>query len=373
MFRSGIVDLALHGGQAPKWLFQRMVDLCQSITEFIILEYGLGELMRRLSDPFWFQSLSCALGFDWHSSGTTTVTCGALKKALKANKHGIAVAGGKGRVCLKTPQEIKKIGNDLNLSNERIEKLIYTSRMAAKIDNTAIQDGHNLYHHVFLLTEHGEWAVIQQGLNKITNYARRYHWFSENFNNFTTDPQNGIFGIKNNNAVLNMVSKKSIQSQRIAVDLVKDNPNNLRNDWIKISNIAHQKNLDNWLGNNDYLKNYQFLTMPRNINWDKMKEIYEFQPKDYEELLSIYGVGPNTVRALALISELVYGEKPSWSDPVKFSFAVGGKDGVPYPIDREAMDESIRFLKIGIDNAKIRKYEKLRAIKRINILIHSLN
>ena len=364
MPKTGFANLPLHGGRAPKWLFKRMVALSKGIIEVMILEYRNEELLRRLSDPFWFQALSCVLGYDWHSSGTTTVTCGALKEAIDPTDHGLAITGGKGNASRKTPLQIEEIGNTYNFSSSKIDTLKYSSRMAAKVDNTAIQDGHQLYHHVFLFSEKGIWAVIQQGMNNVTGYARRYHWFSDQVNNFVCDPHNVILGEKNKPKVLNMVSKKSDSTQKICIDLVNDHPRHLKNNWAKLTIISSQKTLDNWKipGENDFL---ECLDMPRSLNWKKMKEIYDFQPKNYEDLLAIRGVGPITVRALALISDLIYGEKPSWQDPVKYSFTVGGKDGVPFPVDRKAMDESTEILKSGIEQAKIGNREKLQAIKRL--------
>jgi hypothetical protein len=207
-------------------------------------------------------------------------------------------------------------------------------------------------------------------MNDVTGYARRYHWFSDNVTNFVCEPHNAILGEKNKSTVLDMVSKKSESSQKTCVDLVSDHPRHLKNDWAKITIISNQKTLDNWKKpiKNDFV---DCIDMPRSINWNKMKEVYNFQPKNYEDLLSIRGVGPNTVRALALISDLIYGEKPSWQDPVKYSFTVGGKDGVPFPVDRNAMDESTDILKLGIEQAKIGNRDKLQAIKRLNSFVSS--
>ena len=364
MNRTGVANLPLHGGKAPRWLFKRMVALSQGIVEIITLEYGKEEFLRRLSDPFWFQALSCVLGYDWHSSGCTTVTCGALKEAIDPTQYGLAVTGGKGKASRKTPQQIEEISSTYNFSTTRIDGLKHYSRMAAKIDNTAIQDGHQLYHHVFVFTEDGSWAVIQQGMNEITGYARRYHWFSEHFDSFICEPHDAILGEKNELNVLDMVSQDSQSTQKISVDLVNEHPRHLKNDWAKLTINRGQKTLDNW---KDHRKNdlVRCLDMPRSINWNKMREIYDFQPKNYEELLGMRGVGPNTVRALALISDLIYGEKPSWRDPVKYSFTVGGKDGVPYPVNRKAMDESTQIIKSGIEQAKIGNKDKLYAIKRL--------
>ncbi|PNX48144.1 MAG: hypothetical protein BV457_04375 [Thermoplasmata archaeon M9B1D] len=363
MVRTGIANLPLHGGTAPKWLFKRMVKLSEGIIQVIIHEYGKDEFLKRISDPFWFQSLSCVLGFDWHSSGCTTVTCGALKEAIKPEEYGFAIAGGKGKASRKTIQQIEKIGEIFCFTDSKIKELQYCSRMSAKVDSAAVQDGHNLYHHVFLFTENGKWGVIQQGMNSDTNYARRYHWLS-GFDSFVADPHSSIIG-KKIDEVLNMASKNSSSSQKTCVDLVCENPRHLVNDWASLTRLETQTTLDEINDSNNHSKHVTCLDMPRTINWNKMREIYDFQPKNYEEFLSLAGVGPKTVRALALISDLIYGEKPSWRDPVKYSFTVGGKDGVPYPVERSIMDEVTEIIKQGINQAKIGYNEKLHAFRRL--------
>ena len=369
MPKTGVANLPLHYGKAPKWLFKRMVALSRAITEVIIIEYGKDEFLQRISNPFWFQALACVLAWDWHSSGATTVTCGALKEAINPEEFGFAIAGGKGKASRKTLIEIENISNIYNLSTTAINELQYSSRMAAKIDNTAIQDGYNLYHHVFIFSENGKWAVIQQGMNPENNYARRYHWLSEHVENFVCEPHNAIVGNARQEMVLDMIAKQSSSTQKISVDIVNDNPNHFKRDWAELTRHCNQKTLDNWMKNQCDNKQVDYLLMPRSINWQKMREIYDFQPKNYEELLAIRGVGPNTVRALALISDLIYGEKPSYKDPVKYSFTVGGKDGVPYPVDRKAMDESIDFLKTSIQSAKICNKDKIKAIRRLHNFI----
>ena len=365
MSRTGVANLPLHPGKAPRWLFKRMVLLSKGIIEVISYEYGKDEFLRRISDPYWFQALSCVLGFDWHSSGTTTVTCGALKEAITSEEYGFTVAGGKGKASRKTPYEIEKTGELYNFSTAKIEDLKYSSRMAAKIDNTAIQDGHDLYHHVFLFSENGLWTVIQQGMNDHTNYARRYHWLSDHFDSFVYEPHNAILG-ERMTKVLDMTSRHSENCQKTSVDIVKDNPLHLRRDWAELTRPHYQRTLDNWMTLREYDKPMECLSMPRSINWAKMKEIYDFQPKNYEELLSLKGVGPNTVRALALISDLIYGEKPSWQDPVKFTFAHGGKDAVPKPVDLPTYSKSIEFLEEALKKAKINDKEKMYALKRLH-------
>jgi len=364
MPKTGVANLPLHPGKAPRWLFTRMVALSRGLTEIIAYEYGKDEFLRRISDPFWFQALSCVLGFDWHSSGCTTVTCGALKEAINPEDFGFAITGGKGKASRKTLEEIEQYADRYNLSTTVIKELQYSSRMAAKVDNTAIQDGYNLYHHVLIFSEDGKWAVIQQGLNNVNSYARRYHWLSENVESFVCEPHNAIVDDNRQELVLDMTAKQSVSTQKTSVDLVNDDPMHLKTDWADLTRPHNQMTLDNWIPSKNNTS-VECLAMPRNINWTKMREIYEFQPKNYEELLAIRGIGPNTVRALALISDLIYGEKPSWKDPVKYSFTVGGKDGVPYPVDRKAMDESATILQQGIQQAKIGETEKIQALRRL--------
>lgn len=365
MPKTGIANLPLHSGKAPRWLFKRMVALSKGISEVLLYEYGTDEFLRRLSEPFWFQAFSCVLGYDWHSSGTTTVTCGALREAINPMDFGISFCGGKGNASRNTLTEIEMYSEKYNLSTSVVERLQYCSRMAAKVDNTAIQDGHTLYHHVFIVSENKRWAVIQQGMNNKTSYARRYHWLSENVECFVCEPHNAIVGDDRVEKVLNMTAKKSRVAQKVSVDLVNDNPLHLRCDWAELTRHHTQKTLDNWISPDLKRHSYPHLEMPRTINWQKMKEIYDVHPTNYEELLELKGVGPNSVRALALISDLLYGEKPSWEDPVRFSFTVGGKDGVPYPINRKAMDESTEIIRTGVEEAKIGEKEKIQALQRL--------
>jgi len=366
MPKTGVANLPLHDGKAPKWLFKRMVLLSRGIIEVMSYEYGKDEFIRRISDPFWFQSLSCVLGFDWHSSGTTTVTCGALKEATRVQEYGFTMAGGKGKASRKTLKQIEENGEIYNFSTAKIDKLKYSSRMAAKIDNIAIQDGHDLYHHIFLFSEDGLWGVIQQGMNSETNFARRYHWLSEHVDSFVHEPNNAVIGKKCQDFVLDMTAKESESNQKTCIDLLNDNPRHIRRDWAELTRHHSQRTLYN-LGLPEHKhESVAALNMPRSINWNKMREIYDFQPKNYEEFVAIRGVGSNTVRSLALISDLIYGDKPSWSDPVKYSFAVGGKDCVPFPVDRDAMDESIEIIRLGIERAKIGDKDKINAIRRLH-------
>jgi hypothetical protein len=366
MYRTGVANLPLHGGKAPAWLTTRMRKLAKEMTTIIIDEYGTDAFLARLSDPYWFQALGCVLGYDWHSSGVTTVVTGILKQALSPEEHGVAVCGGKGKASRKTPTEITDAAEQFGFSENSINALTYTSRMVAKVDNSAIQAGYQLYHHAFLVTENKKWAVIQQGMSPEDRTARRYHWLSDNVTNFVVEPHNAIVGDAKREKALNMTAKTSEGARKASVDIAKESPNRL----IRLFEAARplqQKSLKEWLPqtNDNQQQSIAVLQMPRNINWKMLRQVYDFQPKNYEELLSVKGVGPATVRGLALVAELVYGEKPSWEDPVKYSFCVGGKDGVPFPVNRRAYDEIIEFFQNAVKQAKVGDKEKTRSLQSL--------
>ncbi|MEM0466074.1 MAG: DUF763 domain-containing protein [Candidatus Thermoplasmatota archaeon] len=366
MVQTGIAHLPLHPGKAPRWLFQKMVTLSQGILEMLIYEYGIDEVLRRLSDPFWFQAFSCVLGFDWHSSGTTTVTCGALKEALNKENLGLGVAGGKGTASRNTLNDIERLAERYALSSQTLQQIQYASRMSAKVDSSAVQDGYELYHHVIIFSETGRWAVIQQGLNNDHAYARRYHWLSENVTKFICEPHTAIVGDQTQLGVLDMTASQSISTQKISVDLVNDHPSHLKHDWAELLRPAHQRTLDDWTSPEHNKTSIEYLHMPRNINWQLMQEIYDVHPHNYEELIALPGVGPATVRALALIADLIYGEPPSWKDPIRYTFAHGGKDGVPFPVDQPTYQQSIDMIHEAVRQARISEHQKRDALKRFH-------
>jgi hypothetical protein len=368
MNRSGVVDLPLHGGTAPYWLVKRMKSLAHAIFETIIDEYGVRGAIEKLADPLWFQSLSCALAYDWHSSGTTTVVCGVLKSVIAPEEFGIAVAGGKGKASRNTLSDIDAIGAKLRLSDGKIEALKYASRLSAKVDNACIQDGYQLYHHSMVISEKGEWAVIQQGMNPRDRYARRYHWLSSSVKKYDEEPHQGIVGVLHEN-VLDMTSKESRGCRDVSVDLAKTEPGELERLYKALGGSGNKRRrmkegqrtlfefdkLRKGSVNVEDARSKELIyRLPRRINLDALRVAYDKQPENYEQFLGIRGVGPATVRALALISDLIYGEKPSWRDPVKFSFAFGGKDGVPYPVDKRTMDETTEILSNAVKEAKAR-------------------
>jgi hypothetical protein len=289
-------------------------------------------------------------------------------------EHGIAVCGGKGRISRQAPLEIEKVGEKFGFSSDKINALRYASKMSAKVDNTAVQAGYQLYHHAFFVAEDEKWAVIQQGMCPTDRTARRYHWLSDNTKSFVVEPHNAIVGDAKRDVALDMTAKESEGCRKTSVDIAKEPPKKSM-QMLMSTRPVYQKSLQEWLpiAADTAWKKYPIdvLSMPRNINWKVLQEVYEFQPSSYEELLGFRGVGPATVRGLALIAELIYGEKPSWKDPVKYSFAYGGKDGVPYPVNRKAMDESIQILKQAIQEAKVEGKEKMRSLQRLRHFVPS--
>ncbi len=361
---TGFTELPLHWGKAPKWLVDKMKKLSYQVAYLIIEDQGRRGFLEKLSDPFWFQAFGCLLGFDWHSSGLTTVTTGVLRSALSKGDLGVMVAGGKA-MAKKTPEQIEEIANSFNISSSKLEEWVRASRLTAKVDSVAIQAGYGLYHHAFIATEDGDWAVIQQGMNPENRLARRYHWVSFKIRDMVNEPHSGIVGYKSNKPVLNMVARESEGARRASVDIARD-----------ISALTALKRLqlrvkpiDSWTGkvSREWVVIEGF-RMPMDVNWAKLKALYEYQPKNYEELLLFKGVGAKTIRALALASELIYGEEPSWRDPVKYSFAHGGKDGVPYPVDRRTYERTISYLREVIEALELGSEDKKLILKRLSKL-----
>jgi len=344
MSRTGFAHLPLHGGKAPRWLFERMVLLAREIVVFVVAELGPQEVLRRLSDPYWFQAFGCVLGFDWHSSGVTTTVCGALKEGLRGREAdtGIYVAGGKGATSRKTPAEIaaacERLGRDP-------QPLIYASKISAKVDNSAVQDGYQLYHHAFLFTPRGEWCIVQQGMNDATSTARRYHWLSDNVASFVNEPHAAVC-CDATAETLNLVAAESAAVRDAAAALAAQRPEVTLLEMPR----RHAVSLDDI--NPKYLQKILLRT-------------YEAAPRDFESLLAIEGVGPKTLRALALTSELIYGTAASRRDPARYSFAHGGKDGTPFPVDRATYDTTIEVMRSALNGARLDRSEKVAAFRRL--------
>jgi hypothetical protein len=350
MKRSGSADLPLHYGYVPKWLAERMAKLGLAITESIITEYGKEEVLRRLSDPFWFQSMGAVMGMDWHSSGITTSVMGALKRAVNpfSKELGIYICGGKGKHSTNTPAELLRIADATGLDGH---DLVRSSKLSAKVDNTAVQDGFQLYTHNFILADTGQWTVVQQGMDPLTKTARRYHWHSANVRSFIEEPHTGVCGI-NQGMILNLTATDAAPSRSGILDISGEDPNKI-------------------------LQEFQHLRMPghhdvraEDVNLQRLGSTlwlaHEQQPKDFEELLLLQGVGPRTIQSLALVSEVIHGSPSRFADPARFSFAHGGKDGHPFPVPTKVYDETISVLRHAVDKAKIGYTEKAEAIKKLH-------
>ncbi|WP_309491833.1 DUF763 domain-containing protein [Candidatus Hecatella orcuttiae] len=365
MRRSGVLELKLHYGTAPQWLVSRMVRLAKVIFRVMVDELGVEELLVRLSDPLFFQACSNVLGFDWDSSGSTTVTCGVLKDVFREEDLGIKAAGGKGEASKKTLEEIETLSEPLGLSTSRVEELKYASRMTAKVDSAAIQAGYQIYHHTLFMAEGGSWVVVQQGLNPATRTARRYHWQSRNLKSFVEEPHSGIWGEKVHKQVLDMTAQESGECRKTCRDLVVDNPDKTLRPYLVVAPPS-QQTLEGWLSSVAAAKFYRVYS--GKVNWQALREAYEVKPKDFQEVLAVKGIGPATVRGLALVSQLIYGAKPSWKDPLRFSFAFGGKDGVPFPVRKRAMEKAAEYLKQAVEAAELGRKDKLDALKRLGSL-----
>jgi len=368
MISRGIATFTLDEGKCPKWLFDRMVSLSKRIIYAIIAEEGPEVFIKRISDPVWFQSLGTVLAFDWNASGLTTILTAALKEAIRGSEKdlGIFICGGKGKTSLKTPQEIINWAEKISLPEKLAENLVYNSKMAAKVDNSLIQDGFSIYHHVFFFSKSGSWTVVQQGMNIQNQSARRYHWYSQNIKDLIEEPHSGIATPQKIPFVLDMTNKRSKENREISRQLVFQSFNSLMKDinllrkhytpvskMISFGGGSYQLTLLN-------LENKEFYWHPV-LKEDFSKSRYlekilwglcSQKPESYEKLLATPGVGPKTIRALALVAEVIYGAKPSYEDPARYSFAHGGKDATPYPVDRLTYDQTIEKLKSFLSKSK---------------------
>jgi len=350
MKRSGSANLPLHYGYVPQWLASRMAKLGLAITESIIAEYGKNEILRRLSDPFWFQSFGAVMGMDWHSSGITTSVMGALKRAInpQAKELGIFICGGKGKSSRQAPQELISVADRTGLDGNY---LVRCSKLSAKVDNTAIQDGFQLYMHNFIVSDTGEWTVVQQGMNTDNKTARRYHWHSEGLQSFVEEPHTAICG-PNQGVILNMTDAGAHPVRNAVLDLTYQKPEQM-------------------------MQEIQQLIMPtrhevraEDIDLRRLGSVlwvaHEAQLEDFEELVLLEGVGPRTMQSLALVSEVIYGTPSRFKDPARFSFAHGGKDGHPFPVPVNVYDETIHTLQTAVQKAKIDNGEKQTALKKLH-------
>ena len=389
--RRQLAHLPLHTGAAPAYLFQRMWRLAGAITMAVVDEYGAPEMLRRLSDPWWFQAFGCVLGFDWHSSGVTTVTCGAMKEAYKhfGDDLGIHVAGGKGGTSRKTPGEIAAVADRCSITGG--EKLVFASKMSAKVDSAAVQDGYDLYHHSFFFTGDGNWCVVQQGMSDANKFARRYHWLGAAVDDFVVEPHFAIDDLghasiaregraasppvarPHEQLLLNMTASEADSNRSASVDLVGWNPDKLMAELRKFTDGP------------TLFAPARHEVLPADVNVDRLEKIvrqtHDAHPADFKTLLGAKGVGPATVRALSLLAELIYDAPASHKDPADatklppvlanknwadYSYAHGGKDGTPHPVDRPTYDTSIDVLSEAVRKSRAGETEKTDALRRLS-------
>jgi hypothetical protein len=356
MKRSGTADLPLHGGRVPPWLASRMTELGTVIAEHVVLEYGVGEFLTRLSDPFWFQAFGAVMGMDWHSSGITTSVMGALKKGLNPlfDELGVMVCGGRGRHSIRTPDELRSFGMKTGLDGEA---LVRTSRITARVDNNAIADGFQLYLHSFVITKSGEWAVVQQGMNEENRSARRYHWHSSALRDFVSDPHTAIMG-KPQGEIQNLVDARAAKAQQALLAIAKEPVEAALSEARRLVMPAHHD------------------VRAKDVDLKRLGAVlavaHEQDLRDFASLLLVEGLGPRTLQSLALIAEVVHGAPSRFSDPARFSFAHGGKDGHPFPVPLKTYDESLAILRRSLEAARLNHTEKVQGFKRLDRLTRTV-
>jgi uncharacterized protein len=350
MKRSGIADLPLHGGRVPPWLAERMTRLGTAITDTVVHHYGTSAFLTRLSDPFWFQALGAVMGMDWHSSGITTSVMGALKRGLAPRAHelGLYVCGGRGRFSRNTPNELRSLANRCGFDGEA---LVRTSRLTARIDNNAIDDGFQIYLHSFVVSAAGEWAVVQQGLNDASGMARRYHWHSAAVRDFVAEPHAAIVG-ENQGTIMNLVDAKADRAQSALLEIANEHPEKTISAARHLRLPAHHD------------------VKSKDVDLKRLGAVlavaYDRGLHDFAELLLLEKLGPRTLQSLALVAEVVHGAPSRFNDPARFSFAHGGKDGHPFPVPLKTYDESLNFLRHSLEAAKLGHTEKLDGFRRLD-------
>ena len=384
---SGHADLPLHTGTVPRWLADRMMVLGTLITESLVENFGPDEVLVRLSDPLWFQSFGAVMGMDWHSSGITTSVMYALKRGLnpRAKELGIYVCGGRGKYSRMTPDELLDIAGREGMNGD---ELVRNSKLVAKVDNNAVQDGFQLYQHNFILTKTGNWAVVQQGMNTEEKKARRYHWCSTNLRSFVEEPHSGVVG-DNKGQILNLTDSKADGARNSILEMSHEDPERMLKEIVQIQKPASEMIL---LQNGSVtaispspvqgelfpeLTTERSIVMPshhevraEDVNLKRLGGVlataYANQPKDFESLMLTPGLGPRTLQSLALVSEVIYGTPSRFTDPARFSFAHGGKDGHPFPVPLKIYDESIRILRDSIEKSKLGYKDKSDCIRRLH-------
>lgn len=405
---TGHADLPLHYGTVPRWLADRMMVLGTLIVESLIQNYGKKEVLRRLSDPLWFQSLGSVMGMDWHSSGITTSVMYALKRGInpRAKEFGLYICGGRGKYSRRTPEELIALANSSGLDGD---DLVRSSRLCAKVDNTAVQDGFQLYQHNFILSSEGDWAVVQQGMNENSKTARRYHWCSANIKSFVEEPHTAVTG-ENQGEILNLAAKEASGTRGAIMDFTKETPDRVIHEIKKIaepdssfsvgyggSSKSVAKKTDSSQGllfpefadsslpekikieinENEIIHSERNIILPQHhevrqedVDLKRLGAVlataYESQPQDFESLLLTPGLGPRTLQSLTLVSEVIHGTPSRFSDPARFSFAHGGKDGHPFPVPLKVYDESIRVLRDSIEKSRLGYNDKSECLRRLH-------
>src|SRR5688572_21609248 len=356
MKRSGVADLPLHGGRVPPWLASRMETLGTAIVEAVIHHYGRSALLTRLSDPFWFQALGSVMGMDWHSSGITTSVMGALKKGLNPRAHdlGIFVCGGRGRQSRKTPDELRVIAGRISLDGDA---LVRTSRLTARIDNNAVDDGFQIYLHSFVLTADGQWAVVQQGMNEASGLARRYHWHSATVRDFVTEPHTAIVG-QPAGTIQNLVDRRAQPAQQALLAIAREDPVRTLDEVRRLEMPARHD------------------VRARDVNEKRLGAVlalaHERDLRDFASFLLLEQLGPRTLQSLALVAEVVHGTPTRFDDPARFSFAHGGKDGHPFPVPLTVYDETIGVLRRALAAARLGRSEKLQGFSRLDAFTRTI-
>ncbi len=375
---TGYADLPLHSGHVPPWLLKYMMRLGKAVLEIMLMELGPTQVLKRFSNPLWFQAFNNVIGMDWDSSGSTTVTTAVIREALNGLNADIRVAGGKGKASLKTPEELRMLSEALGLSSSLTESLIRVSRLGAKADNDLLQDGFRLYHHAVAINSRGEWVIIQQGMNPETRFARRYHlaWFVSE--EVTLEPHSGVASDMGGRP-LNLTARSSLSSRKVMLDLMNESPKKVFRELAVVNAYLKGQRI---LFGEEVKPPREIIKIPyyRPIRLSSgllkvLNSVYEIRPSRLEEALLLKGIGPEVLRALALISELIYREPPSLKDPVthpfsplKYSYAVGGKDGIPYPVREDVVKSVINELTQVIQDAKLGSKERLRALKALKAL-----
>ena len=356
MKRSGFADLPLHGGYVPRWLSVRMQKMGTAIVESIVHHYGASEFLTRISDPFWFQAFGSVMGMDWHSSGITTSVLAALKRGLNPRAHelGIYVCGGRGRQSRQTPEELIAVAENTGVDGS---SLVRASRLTAKIDNNAIGDGFQLYLHGFILTRAGEWAVVQQGMKGDRGLARRYHWHSASVRDFVCEPHTGIVG-RNEGVILNLIDQRALPAQDALLRIAAQDPGVTLREVRRLIMPAHH---DVRIGDVDLERLGAVLAVS-----------YDRQLRDFASLLLTEKLGPRTLQTLALVAEVVHGTPSRFSDPARFSFALGGKDGHPFPVPLKTCDEALGVLRRGLDAARLGAIERTDGLRRLDQLVEGV-